>query len=108
MVTPNVRHMIGAGAVAGPQVIAPPTRVLSRRTGVAGLCSDCGSDLWFPPEPPFNPAGGRARHGYELYARAVCLGGPVMAECRELALRIESQPGIQAHGIWGGTAAVAS
>ena len=111
MVTPNVRHMMETGAGAGPQVIALPTGVLSHRTGLAGLCSDCGGDRWFPPEPWFNPADGRARHGYELYARAVCPGYPVMAECRELALR-EGEPGIQAHGIWGGlarrTAAVAS
>jgi len=104
VVTPNVRHMIEAGAGAAAQVIALPTRVLSHRTGVVGLCSDSGSDRWFPPEPPIDPADGRARQGYEQYARAVCLGCPVMAECRELALRIESQPGIQAHGIWGGLA----
>jgi Transcription factor WhiB len=104
VVTPNVRHMIEAGAVAGPQVISLPTRVLSQRTGVAGLCAGAGGDRWFAPEPQFNPADGRARRGYQQYARAVCPGCPVMAECRELALRLEAQPRVAAHGVWGGLA----
>ena len=85
-------------------VSALPARVLSHRIGAAGLCAGLGGDRWFPPEPQFNPADGRARRGYEVYARAVCLGCPVLAECGELALRIEARPGIEAHGVWDGLA----
>ena len=91
------------------RVSQPPSRVtrlatgaLSARVGAAGLCSDSNSDKWFPAEPHRNNA--RARRDYEAYARAACGGCAVLMECRELALRIESQPGHGSHGVWGALA----
>jgi Transcription factor WhiB len=88
-------------SLPGPEIADRPTPVLSHRVGAAGLCSDSASDRWFPTEP--KPTG-KGREAYEQFARAVCLGCTVLMECRELALRIESQPNVMAHGIWGGLA----
>jgi hypothetical protein len=83
-------------------VLALSTLVLARRAGLAGKCSDCGDDTWFPPEPAAGVDAERA--AYEDYAREACYGCPVLAECRELAVRIESRPGAEPHGIAGGLA----
>jgi hypothetical protein len=90
-------------SLPGPEIADRPTPVLSRRVGAAGRCADSNDDRWFPIEPG-NSATDRARREFELYARAACLGCTVVMECRELALRIESQPRVTAHGIWGGLA----
>jgi hypothetical protein len=78
------------------------SEVLAHRAGLAGKCSDAGHDGWFPVDPqPSEPAEYAA---YEDYAREACAGCPVIRECLELALRTESRPGVQAHGIAGGLA----
>lgn len=74
------------------------TDQLTHRVGLAGLCSDSASDKWYPDASKFG-----SREGYAAYARAVCLGCSVLAECLELALRIEERVAGGPHGIWGGT-----
>lgn len=86
-----------------PEIAALDTSVLSHRVSAAGRCADSNDDKWFPPEPK-PEATAAQRRAYEDYARAVCLGCPVMPECRELALRDEARPGVRSHGIWGGLA----
>jgi Transcription factor WhiB len=90
-----------ASLLPGPQVTALRTEVLSRRVGAAGLCADLNDDRWFPPRDPRSE---KRRQKFAELARAACLGCTVMAECRELALRIEAHPHVAAHGIWGGLA----
>jgi len=82
-----------------------PYAVLKHRTGAAGKCADrATADRWFPPDPdPRCPDEGE-RAAYEDYARALCAGCQVIGECLELALRDESQPDVQAHGVFGGLA----
>jgi len=79
--------------------MAMRTETLSHRVGAAGLCSDKADDRWYPD---FGRVGRREQQS--AYARALCLGCPVIEECRELALRIESQAPGGPHGVWGGTA----
>jgi hypothetical protein len=84
-------------------VPAMSSPVLMHRAGAAGKCSDSNDDTWFPPEPEPGADEGE-RFAYEDYAREACHGCPVTSECRELAVRIESRPGTEPHGIAGGLA----
>lgn len=79
-----------------------PTSVLAKRVNARGLCTTApltaDQDPWFPVT--------RSTTDLEEKARAACNGCPVMAECRELALRAESQLSVdRIHGIFGGLAA---
>lgn len=80
--------------------LAMTAQQLMHRVGLAGQCSDAADDTWFPTEPE-NDA---ERAAFEDYAREICSGCPVIAECRELTNRIERRPGVQAHGVAGGLA----
>lgn len=74
---------------------------LRQRIAEYGDCLDSPDpDEWFPAEP--RPE--EARAAYEQDARELCADCPVIAECLERALRIESIPYVLPHGIFGGTA----
>lgn len=80
-------------------VLGLRTATLSHRVGLAGKCSDAADDRWYPDFSRL-----RSYQRQAAYARAACLGCPVIEECLELALRIESQVPGKPHGVWGGTA----
>ena len=56
-------------------------------------CKDLSTSLFFHPENER----GSARHQREQRAKAVCRECPVMAQCREHALRVR-----EPYGVWGG------
>ncbi|MGY4900071.1 WhiB family transcriptional regulator [Micromonospora aurantiaca (nom. illeg.)] len=77
------------------------TSVLAKRVNARGLCTTApltaDQDPWFPVT--------RAKAELEEKARSACSGCPVLAECRELALRTESEFSVdRIHGIFGGLA----
>jgi WhiB family redox-sensing transcriptional regulator len=78
-----------------------PTSVLAKRVHIRGLCIaakvDSATDPWFPVTEVEDELVRRARWA--------CAGCPVIAECRELTLRIESRlPDSAIHGIFGALA----
>jgi hypothetical protein len=84
-------------------VAALPSRVLYLRVqSVRRPCAAGDPRTWFPPEPADPDA---SRTALAAYARAACLGCVVARdECLELALRAETEPGVDAHGVFGATA----
>lgn len=57
------------------------------------VCKDLNTTLFFHPENER----GRSRRKREEQAKAVCRQCPVMAQCREHALRVR-----EPYGVWGG------
>lgn len=57
-----------------------------------GLCRSESPDVFFHPEGERGPA----RRSRDSAAKAVCLGCPVLANCREHALRVR-----EPYGVWG-------
>ncbi|WP_158642406.1 WhiB family transcriptional regulator [Actinomadura sp. WAC 06369] len=74
---------------------------LSETVTDSGTCVGTADDRW---HPDVEPTGERGRAEYESHARKVCADCPVRSQCLLLALKTESQYGVQSHGIWGGTA----
>ena len=62
------------------------------------LCQEFNGDLWFAE-------GERKNGGDYRQAKAVCGACPVTGPCLEYALAIESRPGIEAYGVYGGKSA---
>jgi WhiB family redox-sensing transcriptional regulator len=75
---------------------------LRRRVEEWAGCKGKPTDDWFPNEPQQSCE--KARAAYVEKARGLCAGCPVVAECLELTLRIEAEPYVIPHGIFGGLA----
>ncbi|HET7277067.1 MAG TPA: WhiB family transcriptional regulator [Dermatophilaceae bacterium] len=58
-----------------------------------GSCRRVSPDMFFHPEGER----GSARRSRDTAAKEVCLGCPVLRECREHALRVR-----EPYGVWGG------
>jgi WhiB family redox-sensing transcriptional regulator len=79
-----------AGAATG----TTSTRDVERdRWELRGKCREVDAELFFHPDQER----GAARRRREAEAKAVCAACPVLAECREEALRKKIP-----HGVWGG------
>ncbi|MEO8556305.1 MAG: WhiB family transcriptional regulator [Actinomycetota bacterium] len=59
---------------------------------LGGSCRREGPDVFFHPDGERGPA----RRKRDRAAKAVCLGCPVVASCREHALRVR-----EPYGVWG-------
>lgn len=71
----------------------PGTASSSWEWQISGACRGADSSVFFHPDGER----GRARAIREHRAKAICATCPVIAECREHALRV-AEP----YGIWGG------
>lgn len=60
-----------------------------------GSCRRESPDVFFHPDGERGPS----RRNRDSAAKAVCLGCPVLRECREHALRVR-----EPYGVWGGMA----
>lgn len=58
-----------------------------------GSCRRVSPDMFFHPEGER----GSARRSRDTAAKEICLGCPVLRECREHALRVR-----EPYGVWGG------
>lgn len=90
--------------MVGEGVLGVPSRHLYDRLEARGLCAKSDDSAYTDSLDWWRLPADERRSAAAWWARTLCDGCPVMAECVVVALRASESSGYVQHGTWGGLA----